>query len=151
MTAERTKLETRNSKIAEPSSTSAASVKDFTDLDAWTLARQLRQAIFSITRTFPSEERYVLTNQLRRAAMSITANIAEGFGRFSYRENIQFCRQARGSVFEVRDHLTSALDAGYLPVKTAAELDAQAQRVIQVLNGYIRATQKRDINRQSCD
>ncbi|HEX4002613.1 MAG TPA: four helix bundle protein [Candidatus Acidoferrales bacterium] len=123
-------------------------MKDFTDLDAWKLARQLRQTVFAITRAFPNEERYVLTNQLWRAAMSITANIAEGFGRFSYRENIQFCRQARGSVFEVRDHLTSALDAGYLPAQTAAEIDANAQRVIQVLNGYIRATQKRDMSRQ---
>ena len=149
MTAERmTKLETRNSKIVEPSPSSAGPVKDFTDLDVWKLARQLRQAIFSITRSFPGEEKYVLTSQLRRAAMSITANIAEGFGRFSYRENIQFCRQARGSVFEVRDHLTSALDAGYLPAKEAAEMDASAQRVIQVLNGYIRATQKRDMNRR---
>lgn len=53
-----------------------------------------------------------ILSQLRRAAMSIMANIAEGFGRFSYRENIQFCRRARGSAFEVHDHLTLALDAG---------------------------------------
>lgn len=143
-----TKLETRNSKIAQPSSVGAGPVKDFTDLDAWKLARQLRRVVYAITRTFPSEERHVLTSQLRRAALSITANIAEGFGRFSYRENIQFCRHARGSAFEIRDHLTSALDAGYIPAKEATEIDAAAQRVIQVLNGYIRATQKRDMNRQ---
>ena len=146
-----TKFETRNSKIAKSFPASRGLVKDFTDLDAWKLARQLRQAVFSITRNFPSEERYVLTNQMRRAAMSVTANIAEGFGRFSYRENIQFCRQARGSVFEVRDHLTSALDAGHLPARTAAEIDSSAQRVIQVLNGYIRATQKLDMSRQPGD
>jgi len=140
-----TKLETRNSKITEPSPVGTGPVKDFTDLDVWKLARQLRRAIYAITSKFPSEERQVPTSQLRRAVLSITANIAEGFGRFSYRENIQFCRQARGSAFEVRDHLTSALDAGYIPVK---EADAAAQRVIQVLNGYIRATQKRDMNRR---
>src|SRR5271168_4561412 len=97
-----TKLETRNSKIAEPPPVGASPVKDFTDLDAWKLARQLRRAVYAVTRTLPSEERYVLSSQLRRAALSITANIAEGFGRYSYRENIQFCRQARGSAYEVR-------------------------------------------------
>ena len=138
------KIESRNSKLADYASSSQGSVKDFTDLDAWKLARQLRRTVYTITERFPSEEKYVLVNQLRRAAVSITANIAEGFGRYSYRENIQFCRQARGSVFEVRDHLTSALDAGYIATSDAQEIDAAAQRVIQVLNGYIRATQKRD-------
>lgn len=85
-------------------------------------------------------EKYVLTNQLRRAAISITANVAEGYGRFSYRENLQFCRQARGSAYEVRDHLTTALDQGYLSESLWKELDAKAQRVIQILNGYIRST-----------
>jgi four helix bundle protein len=143
-----TKLETRNSSITEPSMLVAGSVKDFTDLDAWKLARELRRAVYAVTRKFPSEEKHVLTSQLRRAALSVTANIAEGFGRFSYRENIQFCRQARGSAFELRDHLTSALDAGYIALKEADEMGAAARRVIQVLNGYIRATQKRDLNRR---
>lgn len=143
-----TKLEARNSKIAEPLRSSSGSVRDFTDLDVWKLARQLRQAIYAITHKFPNDERHVLTSQLRRAAVSITANIAEGFGRYSYRENVQFCRQARGSAFEVRDHLTSALDAGYIAAGEAEKMDTAAQRVIQVLNGYIRATQKRDLNRR---
>jgi four helix bundle protein len=145
---EMSKIETRNSKIAEPLAPGAAPVQDFTDLDAWKLTRQLRRAIYAITARFPNDEKYVLTSQLRRAALSITANIAEGFGRYSYRENIQFCRQARGSAFEVRDHLTSALDAGYIAARDAQEIDAAAQRVIQVLNGYIRATQKRDAGRR---
>jgi len=138
-----TKLETRNSKLAKPGGENATFVRDFTDLDVWKLARELRQAVYAATRRFPAEERHVLTSQLRRATVSITANIAEGFGRYSYRENIQFCRQARGSAYEVRDHLTSALDAGYIEAKDGKEIDAIAQRVIQVLNGYIRSTQQR--------
>jgi len=138
-----TKLETRNLKLGETAAQNPSAVRDFVDLDAWKLARALRQRVYATTRQFPAEERHVLISQLRRAALSITANIAEGFGRYSYRENIQFCRQARGSAYEVRDHLTSALDAGYIQVKECEEIDAVAQRVIQVLNGYIRATQKR--------
>ncbi len=132
-----TKLEIRNSKLA---SDQRKPLKDFTDLNAWKLARELRKKVYEVTRKFPSDEKHVLTSQVRRAALSVTANIAEGFGRFSYQENMQFCRLARGSAFEVRDHLTTALDAGYLSQQDWREMDALAQRAIQVLNGYIRST-----------
>ncbi len=119
------------------------SVKDYTDLVTWKLARELRKQVYDLTRHWPSEEKFVLVAQLRRAAISITANIAEGFGRFTYPEHIQFYRQARGSVMEVRDHLTTALDAGYLNKKEWLDLDKLALRVIQLLNGTIRAAKAR--------
>ena len=78
--------------------------------------------------------------QMRRAAISVTANIAEGYGRFSYQENLQFCRQSRGSAYELRDHFTTALDAGYVTREKFLELNAMALDVIRLLNGYIRST-----------
>jgi len=84
-----------------------------------------------------------LAQQLRRAALSITANIAEGFGRYSYQENIQFCRVARGSACEVRDLLIAAADQKYIPPDLHQRTDMFAQRVIQTLNGYIRSTKSR--------
>jgi len=92
-----------------------------------------------------------LIDQMRRAALSVTANVAEGFGRFSYKENVQFCRHARGSAFELRVHLTSALDAAYISSQEWKDIDAAAQRVIQVLNGYIRATQRLAMNSRPAD
>jgi 23S rRNA-intervening sequence protein len=86
------KLETRNSKYEEPSSTTAIRICDFKDLQVWQLARDLRREAYNLVRRFPSEEKYALANQVRRAAISVTANIAEGFGRYHYQENIQFCR-----------------------------------------------------------
>ena len=133
-----TKFETRNSKFA---ANADKRVKDFTDLHAWRAARELRKRVYELTRSFPPDEKHVLVAQIRRAVLSVTANIAEGFGRFSYQENMQFCRLARGSAFEVRDHLTTALDASYLTQKEWSEMDALAQRAIQILNGYIRSTQ----------
>ena len=115
-------------------------VRDFTDLETWQLARDLRKGIYQVCKAFPREETFGLTSQLKRAAVSITANIAEGFGRFSYQENIQFCRQSRGSVYEVRDHLTTALDAGFLSTETFDQLNSKAVSVVKLLNGYIRAT-----------
>jgi four helix bundle protein len=84
-----------------------------------------------------------LTVQIRRAAISTTANLAEGYGRYSYQENSQFCRQSRASAYEVRDQLTTALDQGYISQIAWKDADNLARRVIQVLNGYIRATQRR--------
>lgn len=118
----------------------AAVIKDFKDLDVWQVARELRTEMYQLARSLPDFEKFVLATQIRRAATSVTANIAEGFGRFSYQENVQFCRQARGSVFELRDHLTTCVDQNYIDEREGGKLDALAQRVAQLLNGYIRST-----------
>ena len=138
-----TKLEIRNSKLAPKQAAPSSAVKDFKDLTAWKLARELRRAVYEITRKFPAEEKYVLTAQMRRAAISVTANLAEGFGRFSYQENLQFCRHSRGSAAKLRDHFTTALDAGYISTDEMNRLDELTQRFVQVINGYIRATKAR--------
>ena len=137
------KLETRNSKLGLSADGVATRIRDFTDLQVWQLARELRNHVYNLSRKFPAEERYGLAQQLRRAASSITANIAEGFGRYSFQENIQFCRQSRGSAYEVRDHLITATDQGYIADTARESVDLLAQRVIQTLNGYIRSTQAR--------
>lgn len=87
-------------------------IQDFTDLDTWKAARVLRARIYKMCRQFPKEKAFGIGSQMRSAAVSITANLAEGHGRFSYQEHIQFSRQSRGSLHELRDHLTTVLDAG---------------------------------------
>jgi four helix bundle protein len=97
--------------------------------------------VYDLIRKFPREENFALSVQMRRAAISITANIAEGFGRYSYQENIQLCRMARGSAYEIRDHLSTASnDISAEQFQIAEEL---GQRAIQTLNGYIRVTKTR--------
>jgi len=115
-------------------------IRDFKDLEVWQVARELRKEIYTLSRTLPDFEKYGLASQLRRAATSVTANIAEGFGRFSYQENVQFCRQARGSLFELADHLTTCVDEQYVSVEDGKRLEALIQRAGQILNGYIRST-----------
>jgi four helix bundle protein len=117
-----------------------STIKDFKDLDVWQVAREFRNEMYKVARSLPEAERYALGTQIRRAACSVTANIAEGFGRFGYQENAQFCRQARGSVFELRDHLTTCVDQGYITKKEGERLDAIGQRAAQLLNGYLRST-----------
>ena len=116
------------------------SIRDFKDLEVWRAARALRTKIYRLAGSLPDFEEFGLASQLRRAATSVTANLAEGYGRFGYQENVQLCRQARGSVYELRDHLTTCVDEGYLELAEAKKLDGMAQRVAQMLNGYIRST-----------
>jgi len=63
----------------------------------------------------PLDEKYALAAQLRRAVQSIPANIAEGYGRFYYQDDIRFCYIARGSLEETRSHLAFAYEMAYLP------------------------------------
>ncbi len=93
-----------------------------------------------MAKTLPDTEKFGLASQIRRAAISVTANIAEGFGRFGYQENAQMCRQARGSVYELRDHLTTCVDERFLAAAEGKRLDSLAQSVARQLNGYVRAT-----------
>jgi len=124
---------------------SKSEVRDFTDLVVWQAARAFRKNIYLVSRGFPKQETFELGSQMRRAAVSVTANIAEGYGRFSYQENMQFCRQSRGSVYEVRDHLTTAHDAGYITPEQYKQFDLQAISVIKLINGYLRATRQRQL------
>jgi len=128
-----------NSKAQLPPSASRK-ISDFTELETWKFARRFRAELYRLASTFPPDERFGLSAQVKRAAISVTANLAEGYGRYSYQENIQYCRQSRGSLYELRDHLTTALDAGYIPKEKYNELDATAVSAIRLVNGYIRAT-----------
>ena len=112
--------------------------KNFKDLEIWKKARELRNEVSTLIKSFPKEERYMLVSQMVRASRSVTANIAEGYGRYHYQENIQFCRQSRGSLTELQDHLTVALDEGYIGVKVEVEFDHRIEECIRLLNGYIR-------------
>lgn len=76
-------------------------MNSFEELEVWKEARQLRINISKVVKHFPAEEKYRLVDQMVRASRSVTANITEGFGRFHFQENIQFCRQSRGSLTEL--------------------------------------------------
>lgn len=86
----------------------------FETLEAWKKSRELRKKISTLTKSFPSEEKYKLTDQITRSSRSVAANIAEGYVRFHYQENALFCRTSRGSLFETIDHFTVAPDEEYI-------------------------------------
>jgi four helix bundle protein len=95
----------------------------FYDLPVYKTCRAFRKSIADIVRKyFPKQEEYRLKSQVLEASRSVTANIAEGFGRFHYQENIQFCRQARGSLTETLEHMITAYDEQFIEKKCLRQL-----------------------------
>lgn len=123
-------------------------IESFTDLNVWKEGHKLVIMIYKITKNFPKEETYSLVDQMRRSAASITANIAEGFGRQTYREKVQFYYMAKGSLSELKNFLLIAKDVGYLSYEELQTLVQQSIMVDKLLQGFIRKS-KTFINQKS--
>lgn len=115
----------------------------FEKLDVYKAAREYRKRLYKLVSFLPAEEKYALGSQLRRAAVSITGNIAEGHGRYNWQDNSRFCRIARGSLAETIDEINVCIDQGYAAKEHLEDLKQDAQRLLKLLNGYIRYLQKR--------
>jgi four helix bundle protein len=115
----------------------------FQDLEVWQSAHQLRVAIYNVSEKWPAFERYSLRDQILRSSRSVGNNIAEGYGRFHFKENIQFCRIARGSLLETLDHLIVAESCHYLNTESFRFFELKINRILKQLNGYIRYLEKK--------
>ena len=111
--------------------------ESFKQLQVWQRAIQLTLAIYDCTAQFPNTERFGLTNQLRRAAVSVPSNIAEGQGRATKGEFIQFLCHARGSLFELETQTVIARKLGYISSEVEEHLAAKATEVARILNGLL--------------
>lgn len=109
----------------------------YRDLLAWQKAMALVTEIYAETESFPAREMYGLTNQIRRAAVSVPSNIAEGKGRLSTKESVQFLGIARGSLLELQTQLEIACNLGFLQPARFADLEAKASEVGRILNGLL--------------
>lgn len=111
---------------------------DFTGLEVWKLSHQLMINVYQFIKLLPPEEKYQRGDQLKRSASSISANIAEGYGRYYYLENVAFCRKARGSLYETKSHIIAGRDLGQADKKECENLIVQCDTIRKVFNGYIR-------------
>jgi four helix bundle protein len=109
---------------------------------AWQKAIALVTDIYRATERFPKAEVYGLTAQIRRAAVSVPGNIAEGKGRHSKREYVQFLYRARGSMLEVETQLEIAHNLSFLAPESFVELAGQVDETSRVLNGLISSVKK---------
>jgi four helix bundle protein len=120
------------------------SITNFKDLYCWKEAHQLVLNIYKISKTFPLDERFSLTNQMRRSAISITSNIAEGFGRSTAKDKLQFYAIAKGSIFELESQLLISKDLGYLKISDFNNLELQISGVGKMIVGMMKSAPSRD-------
>ncbi len=115
-------------------------IKDFTDLIAWQEGHALVILIYNLTKAFPKDETFSLISQMRRSATSITANIAEGFGRQSYKEKLQFYYISQGSLIELKNFMIISRDIGYINEIDFDMLFHKSSGVHKLLQGLITKT-----------
>jgi len=117
-------------------------IKRFYDLEAWRVAHEFVLEMYKVTENFPDKELYCLVSQMRRAVVSITANIAEGFLRFHFKDKIRFYYQARASVAEVQNFIILSKDLGYIDLELCKRLGEKGNQVIRLINGLIRSIER---------
>ena len=118
----------------------------FEKLDVWLDARLFVKEIYTITKLFPSEERYNLCSQIQRASISIVSNIAEGLSRNSDKEKIRFIEIAYGSLMEVYCQVYISVDLLYITAQQFDELKSSIDKIANKLNALNRSIAHRSTN-----
>ncbi len=118
---------------------------DYKKLDVWKRAIDLIPLVYEIIRAFPREENWGLSSQLRRAVVSISANIAEGCGRRTSKDYIQFLHNAMGSCKEVESELFAAEKLKYISKDELDNLLKELDEIGKMINGVIGYVSDKDI------
>ncbi|MCA6590408.1 MAG: four helix bundle protein [Pseudanabaena sp.] len=118
------------------------SLSSYRELIVWQKSIDLAVKIYSITRSFPAEEKFGITSQMRRAATSIPANIAEGQARRTTGEFLQFLGIARGSLAEVETFLILSDKLTYLTNQDSENLLQSCVEISKMLNALMKSLEK---------
>lgn len=125
-----------------------STIHSFEELECWKAAREIRIFVSKQVLTkLPKDEQYDLTSQPRRSSRSISDNISEGFGRYHFQENIQYCRVGRGSLHETLNQIITALDDNYIDAIILTEFRVLFLKTNSLLNGYINYLTKTKSNK----
>lgn len=116
----------------------------FRDLIVWQKAVKMSLAIYQLTSRFPSSEQFGLTNQMRRAAVSVASNVAEGYGRTTKGEYLQFLGHARGSIFELQTQLVIPKQLGFGAEEAYRLPESLSSEVGRLLNAIMSKLQPAD-------
>ena len=109
----------------------------YRDLLAWQKGIKLAKAVYQLTVNYPLDERFGLTNQMRRCSVSIPSNIAEGFGRSSDKELVQFLYISLGSSNELDTQLTLSYELSYISENQFLEIGELNKEVSKMLQSLI--------------
>lgn len=109
----------------------------FRRLQVYNDARLLVKDVYVVMQSFPKEEKYALSDQLRRSVLSVPANIAEGMGRRSKKEQIHFLEIAFGSLMETFCHIEISKDLGYITEEQLLQKEKQIEIISKKLSRLV--------------
>ncbi|WP_157582376.1 four helix bundle protein [Rhodanobacter spathiphylli] len=129
---------------------------DYRDLRVWQDAMKLAESVYSVTRGFPSDERFGLTAQMQRVVVSVASCIAEGNARSSIRDYLRFLSMSSGSLAELETQMLLAERLGYVAARDAAapltalrSIARQLQSLKKALSGKLSGTSHFPVPRSS--
>lgn len=109
-------------------------MRSYSNLDVWQKSLEILRLVYNLSNKFPESEKYGLTVRIKRAVVSILSNIAEGSGRNSNQQMINFLSISKGSAFEVEAQLIIAFELNYI---TESELN----EALELIDHYCRMNQ----------
>lgn len=118
-------------------------INSYKDLIVWQKSIALVTSIYELSKTFPSEEKFGVVSQLNRAAVSIPSNIAEGWGRESSKNYLQFLKIARGSVMETETLLVISKNLNFINDTQFSSITNEVEEVSKILQGLINSIQQK--------
>ena len=121
-------------------------VNRYEDLEIYQVSVEVAIEVYRLTKKFPKEETYGIVDQLKRAVTSIGANIAEGFGRFYFKDKLVFFYHSRGSLFEVKHFLEISFRMGYITDEEKNNLFIKLNNLSVKLNNFISSIGKQNAN-----
>jgi four helix bundle protein len=117
-------------------------VFSFEQLDLYQAARALSRRLAKLSSLLPADERYRLKHQIAKARLSLTNAIAEGHGRYTYKDKKHYCYEARGSLQELVDDINECQEMKYAKAEHLRDLKTDAFRVLQMIDGWARYLEK---------
>lgn len=121
------------------------SVKSYRDLIAWQKGISLVTDVYRLSSKMPEAEKFGLVSQITRAAVSIPANIAEGWGRETPKNFLQFLRVARGSAMEVDTLLEIAHNTRMISGDEYNLTLAKVTEVSKIIQGLINSIKEKNM------
>ena len=111
---------------------------NYQKLDVYKVSKELVCLVYELLKHFPNEEKFAICDQIRRAVISVPANIAEGMGRTSSKEQNRFLEIAYGSLMELQCLLDISTDLGYLSSEAYNLCNGYIQRIALMINKLYR-------------
>ncbi|MFI5154011.1 MAG: four helix bundle protein [Chitinophagales bacterium] len=109
------------------------------DLEVYKISMEIGENIWNIVDRWNTYQKDTLGKQLTRAADSIALNISEGYGRFHYKDNKNFCYYSRGSAFETQSALTKAKQRNLMTKDEFELLKSKLDLYFKMINSYIKS------------